>query len=112
MRIPLAGAGSDHSCAGLKRKSKKKPVFALAKNKKSPNPAHHPSWELSSGRVLLVGSAARVGGRGLEQQLDNEFIILFFLLSWGFFNFLQFRGCATSPWFLSWVLSCQGQAGH
>lgn len=80
MRIPLAGAGSDHSCAGLTRKSKKKPVFALAKKNKSPNPAHHPLWELSSGRALLVGSAAEAGGRGLEQQLGNEFIILFFLV--------------------------------
>lgn len=61
MRIPLPGTGSDHGHAGLKKKSKKKPVFALAK-KKSPNPAHHPWWERSSGQALLVGSAAGAGG--------------------------------------------------
>lgn len=63
MRIPLAGAGSDHSCAGLKRKSKKKkPVFALAKKKKKPKPCSSP----------FVGAQLRLGFAGWVQQPGRE----------------------------------------
>lgn len=83
----------------VKKEKQEKASFCLRlKKKKSPNPAHHPSWGLSSGRALLVGSAAGVGGRGLEQQLDNEFIILFFLVILDFFKtFSNSLGVTQAP---------------
>lgn len=60
MRIPLPGTGSDHGHAGLKKKSKKKPVFALAKKK------------AQTLLTTLGGSAAQVGLCWWVQQPGQE----------------------------------------
>lgn len=120
------GAISVHVTAtalGLKKEEQEKPVFALSQNK-APTPiaivifARRGS-SAPAGRASLEGlaTAARAGAGGQEQQLVDEFIILFFyFFSWVwvlvFFSFLQLYGCKARARFLRRALSCQGQGGR